>query len=270
MNSSSEPLPPPSQPAATGAGAPHLPHLADAGVAHIRPPLANVGGAGGLPSATPIASTSACHPLEYQDAGEPFLSPDQRKAERPGSSSTGEVVQDLDALLAERIEAERRKIRAEARQEAEREIQRARAAIHEAIGQFAHQREEYFRHAEEEVVNLALAITRRLIHRESQIDPRLLAGLVNYELERLDAATCVRLFVSPDALSHWSEAAHSMSRPVELVADKSLAPGDARIETVLGSATVSFERELKEIERGFLDLLSHRPSAAETKTVRVQ
>ncbi len=264
MNSSFEPLPP----ASHSAGAPHLPQSAVVG----------------LCSATHIASSPPLQPasylpLEYHDAGEPFSpfhspveSPDQSKAESPGSSSAGNQTgeADPDALLAARIEAERRVIRAEARQEAEREIQRARAAINEAIEQFAQQREEYFRHAEEEVVSLALAIARRLIHRESQIDPRLLAGLVNYELDQLDAATSVRLFVSPDALSYWNEAAQAMSRPVEVAADKALPPGDARMETVLGSAIVSFERELKEIERGFLDLLSHRPSPAETKTVRVQ
>ena len=259
MNSSSEPLPP--------SGAPHLPLLADVGL---------------CPTA-PNASQSASYlPLQYHDAAEPFSpfqspveSPGQssaHKAERPGSPCGGNQAGegDPDALVAAHIEAECRAIRAEARQEAEREIQRARSAIAEAIEQFASQREEYFRHAEEEVVGLALAIVRRLIHRESQIDPRLLSGLVNYELEQLDAATSVRLFVSPDALSYWKEASQSMSRPVEVAADKALAPGDARIETVLGSAIVSFERELKEIERGFFDLLSHRPSPAGTKAVRVQ
>jgi flagellar assembly protein FliH len=237
-------------------------------------------------SSEPIQPTPYL-PLEYREAGEPFQSPDpstdpspaNSAAERHGASSTatgkpsgeaGQTAGDPAALLAARIEAERRAIRAEARQDAEREIQRARAAVAEAVEQFGHQREEYFRQAEEEVVHLALAITRRLIHRESQIDPHLLAGLVHFELEQLDAATSVRLIVSPDALGYWNDAAQSMSRSVEVAADKTLAPGDARIETALGSTVVSFERELKEIERGFFDLLSHRPPAAETKAVRVQ
>ena len=214
-------------------------------------------------------------PLEYREAGQPFEAPFQPEPSNNPAPSEAEPPPDPAALLEARIEAERRTIRAQAHQEAEREIGRARADISHAIEQFAHQREEYFRHAEEEVVNLALAIARRLIHRESQIDPRLLAGLVNYELEQLDAATSVRLFVSLQTLAYWSEAAPAMSRPVEVSPDPALAPGDARIETVLGTATVSFERELKEIERGFFDLLSHRPQpaetkAAETKTVRVQ
>ncbi len=216
-------------------------------------------------SSEPLPAASY-HPLEYHDAAEPFQSSLQSEHPQPREA----VTPDPDALLEARIEEERRAIRAQARQEAEREIQRARAGIAQAVEQFARQREKYFRCAEEEVVALALAIARRLIHRETQIDPRLLAGLVNYELEQLDAATSVRLFVSPGTQSYWNEAAPALSRPIEVVPDQALDPGDARIETVLGSATVSFERELKEIERGFFDLLSHRPQAPEPKTAHVQ
>jgi flagellar assembly protein FliH len=217
-------------------------------------------------------SPAAYLPLQYCEANQPFRAPSPAK-QQSGTPVAEEP--DPSALIEARIQAERRTIRAQVRQEAEREIQHARADIARAIEQFAHQREDYFRHAEEEIVNLALAIARRLIHRETQIDPRLLAGLVNYELEQLDSTTSVRLFVSPDSLGYWNEAADTMSRSVEVAPDPGLTPGDARIETVLGSATVGFERELKEIERGFFDLLSHRPSpaetnAAETKTARVQ
>jgi flagellar assembly protein FliH len=209
-------------------------------------------------------------PLEYTEVNQPFEAANQSAQPEPPSgdppSVEAEPAPDPAELLEARIEAERHAIRAQVRQETEREIQRARTGIAHAIEEFAHQREEYFRRAEEEVVNLTLAIARRLIHRETQIDPRLLAGLVNYELEQLDAATSVRLFVSPQTLGYWNEAAPAMSRIVEVAPDPALAQCDARIETALGSATVSFERELKEIERGFFDLLSHRPSATESKT----
>jgi len=208
-------------------------------------------------------------PLQYCEANQPFQAP------FPAQSPPVTEEPDPAVVLEVRIQAERRAIRAQLRQEADREIQHARADISRAIEQFARQREDYFRHAEEEVVSVALAIARRLIHRETQIDSRLLAGLVNYELDQLDSTTSVRLFVSPDSLGYWNEAAATMSRSVEVASDPGLSPGDARIETALGSTTIGFERELKEIERGFFDLLSHRPlpaetAAAETKTVRVQ
>lgn len=214
-------------------------------------------------------------PLEYRDAGEPFPFNDEQfvessseQVEQPPLAPVAEQQPDPATLFAARVEEERRTITAQVRQESERDNQRVRAEIARAIESFAQQRDEYFRQAESEIVNLALAIARRLIHRETQIDPRLLAGLVNYELEQLDAATSVRLFVSPDSLKYWNDAVLAMSRPVEVALDKALAPGAARIETILGSTIVSFERELKEIECGFFDLLSHRPVTADAERGR--
>jgi flagellar assembly protein FliH len=210
--------------------------------------------------------------MEYRDVSMPVSAPNEPVGQSSEANSTPASAPSPDPaeLIALRIEEERKSITAHVRQEFEREIQRARAAITTAIDQFAQQRDEYFHQAEDEVVHLALAIARRLIHRESQIDPRLLAGLIRYELDQLEAATSVRLLVSPDTLSGWSELLCTMPRPVEPAADKALATSEARIETALGSTTVSFERELKEIERGFFDLLAHRPASPDAKAVRVQ
>jgi flagellar assembly protein FliH len=108
------------------------------------------------------------------------------------------------------------------------------------------------------------------MHRESQIDPQLLAALVRHELDQLDTATSVRLVVSPDALAYWNEAASSMPRKVEVIADRTVASGTLRMETALGSTSIDFEHELKEIECGFFDLLSHRPSSEDSRAARVQ
>lgn len=207
-------------------------------------------------------------PLEYREASDGKHA--GQASEDAGAVARSGLAPDPEALFATRLEQERSVITAQARQDAEREIGRARTEIARAIEAFAHQRDEYFHQAEAEVVNLALAIARRILHRESQIDPQLLVGLVNYELEQLEAATNVCLFVSPDALSYWSEAAPTLSRTVEVAAEKALAPDELRIETALGATTLSFERELKEVERGFFDLLSHRPAAAEVTPARLQ
>ncbi|MGC2210912.1 MAG: FliH/SctL family protein [Candidatus Korobacteraceae bacterium] len=225
------------------------------------------------PASRHASGITAYVPLEYREAGEPNLPEEDctdPSAENGGDAPPAEPLPDPAAVLEARLEQERRAIRAQAHQEAEREIQRARTAIAGAIQQFAQQRDEYFHQAESEIVGLTLAIARRILHRESQIDPGLLTGLVRHELEQLDAATSVRLFVSPDTLSAWNETVRAIPHPVELLADKTLGPGDARLETALGSTTVSFERELKEIERGFFDLLSRRPPAVGTKGGRVQ
>jgi len=210
-------------------------------------------------------------PLEYLEAGDPSDADGVSETTTEESTATPQPPQpDPAALFAARLEEQRRTITTQARLETEREVQRARSEILRAIEDFGQQRGEYFRQCESEIVDLALAIARRIIHRETQIDPRLLASLVNFELEQLDGATSVRLIVSPDSLGYWNEASSAMSRAVEVSSDKALAVGEIRIETVLGSTSVSFERELKEIERGFLDLLSHRPAVSESRPARVQ
>lgn len=202
---------------------------------------------------------ATCVPMEYREAN----SGQQLAAEVEESKP------DPGELLEARLKEERRVITAQIQQEMQGEIQRARAGVAGAIKSFVQQREEYFREVESEVVSLASAIARRIIHRETQMDPHLLVSLVHYELEKLDAATSVRLVVSADTLGHWREAAATMPHAVEVVPDQAVASGDLRIETALGNTSVNFESELKEIEHGFFDLLSHRPTA-ESQSVRVQ
>ena len=211
----------------------------------------------------------SCVPMAYRDAaaGQAEL---EEKPPQPAAAKPAVPVPNQAEIFAARLELERTAIVAQARQEAEREIARARAAVAKSLEHFARQRDEYFHQAEGEIVDLALAIARRILHRECQVDRQLLSGLVHHELEHLEGATGVRLAVSPDKLNEWSETVRAVSRPVELVADKSLSSGEARIETALGSTTVSFERELKEIERGFFDLLSRRPAAASAQADSVQ
>jgi flagellar assembly protein FliH len=204
-----------------------------------------------------------------------YREPDERVASSQhgvGASqqTVTEPAPDPAKMFAERLEEEKRTIAAQMRAESEREIQHTRASIVQAIDAFTKQSDEYFRQVEGEVVQLALAIARRIMHRESQIDPQLLAALVRHELDQLDTATSVRLVVSPDALAYWNEAASSMPRKVEVIADRTVASGTLRMETALGSTSIDFEHELKEIECGFFDLLSHRPSSEDSRAARVQ
>src|SRR5450631_3836009 len=130
-------------------------------------------------------------PLEYREAGDAAGKTPPAVEEQPRAPQP-EPQPDPAVLFAARLDEQRRAITAQARQDTEREIQRVRSEIARAIADFGQQRERYFHQCEAEVVDLALAIARHIIHRETQIDPRLLAGLVNYELEQLDAATSVR------------------------------------------------------------------------------
>lgn len=135
------------------------------------------------------------------------------------------------------------------------------AGVGQAIAAFQKERDEYFCHIETEVVQLALAIARKILHRESQIDPLLLTGLVHVALEKLDAGTRVRLRANPADVHFWNEyfAQLGGEKNPELIGDAGLKPGECALETEVGSTQISLDTQLKEIEQGFFDLLEQRP-----------
>jgi len=133
--------------------------------------------------------------------------------------------------------------------------------VRAALEAFQKEREEYFNRVEPEIVQLALAIARKILHREAQIDPLLLTGLVHVALEKLDAGTRVRLRVHPADTHFWNEffARSGGAQNPELLGDATLQHGECALETEVGSTQISLDTQLKEIEQGFFDLLEQRP-----------
>jgi len=144
-------------------------------------------------------------------------------------------------------------------------IATARNQVLHAINEFARERSSYYRRVEGEVVQLALAIARKILHREAQLDPHLLAGIVRVTLEKLDAGTKVDLHVPPQEAADWRHyfACQSESAPVpEVYEDPALPAGECRIQTSLGSTEIGIQSQLKEIETGLLDLMAERPDTS--------
>ena len=99
--------------------------------------------------------------------------------------------QELAAAVESAREQGFRQGEAEARAAAERAVNEQRQAVSSALKEFAHQRADYFRRVESEVVRLALAIARKVLHREAQLDPLLLTGVVRVALDQMQAGTRV-------------------------------------------------------------------------------
>jgi flagellar assembly protein FliH len=144
----------------------------------------------------------------------------------------------------------------------DQELGAERAAIAQALRDFACEREGYFSRVETEVVKLAVEIARKILHREVQVDPLLLAGVVRVALEKIAAGTSVRLRVHPEHVYAWHDffANQQNLRPVpELRGDGTLGIGHCVLETALGTTDLTLESQLAEVERGFFDLLAQRP-----------
>src|SRR5271155_1118702 len=73
----------------------------------------------------------------------------------------------------------------EARKIFDEQVGRERSSLTAALAQFTRDRASYFQKVEGEVVQLALSIARKILHREAQIDPLLLAGIVRGALGKI-------------------------------------------------------------------------------------
>jgi flagellar assembly protein FliH len=179
----------------------------------------------------------------------------------PEVTPTGE---DARALEKQAWESGFREGLAKGRAEIEPVAKQQRDAIAHALAEFMQERHAYFLHVEGEVVSLALAIVRKILHRESQVDPLLLTGLVRVALEKMAGTENIRLRVNPTQLRIWQNefANRSDLRMVpDCVADDSLELNQCRIETDHGVIDLHIEAQLKEIEQGLFDLLAQRPAS---------
>ncbi len=159
---------------------------------------------------------------------------------------------------------------AQAKARFDQQVQGQRDLLRSAIAQFSRERQIYFRKVEGEVLQLALAIARKVLQREAQIDPLLLAGLVRLAVDDLQAATLVSLRVHPSQAASWREYfAHGLDpqEAPKVIEDPALQQGDCVLETSGGSTHLGIEPQLKEIEQGMLDLLAQRPT---TPTAHIQ
>lgn len=148
------------------------------------------------------------------------------------------------------------------RQAFEQQLAKEKSNIAAAIAQFARDRATYFERVEPEVVQLAMSIARKILHREAQVDPMLLAGVVRVALEQIEGATRVQLRVHPQKAPDWRQFLAAQLEPSKfpaIVEDPSQPLDQCTVETAMGSTSIGLEIQMKEIEQGFADLLAARP-----------
>lgn len=208
--------------------------------------------------------------LEYRDMG----------GSSPANGELNPVLEDMAARqeaerkvkvaaseseFAERIKRERADAVQQAelrmRQEFEQKLQAAHAPMVAAVAAFDEQRTEYFARAEAEIVQLSLAIAAKILHREAQVDPMLVASLVRIAVERLREGSSVTVRVGRGKAQRWKEyfTAQPMVARVEVAESSDLNEHDCLLETELGVANFGLDTQLKEVEQGFFDLLALKP-----------
>jgi flagellar assembly protein FliH len=169
--------------------------------------------------------------------------------------------------------AELERARQEGREEAARQFAAQLAAkigelqtlAAQNLEQFGEERRSYFARLEREVIELVLAIARKILAREATCDPLLLAGAVHVALGRLEDSAPVTLHVHPARAAEWREhVAHipGGSAPPAVAEDPNLEPDACRLEAGTGTALFSVNQSLEILEQSFVRLLAERPGSA--------
>ncbi|MDX1979218.1 MAG: FliH/SctL family protein [Bryobacteraceae bacterium] len=129
-----------------------------------------------------------------------------------------------------------------------------------SVEQMAGLRARLRREAEQDVVQLSMAIARRVLRRELSVDPEALVGLVRTAFERVEAREVQSIRVRGEDAVRLGEFLSRIGGParIEVTPDASLEPGAVILETQRGSLDASIHVQLEEIERGFADRLSRR------------
>ena len=210
-----------------------------------------------------LREQTAVEAFEYQealDAGAPAGAVKAAPAFMPGRANGSE----LQRRLVEAREQGMREGVQQAQQNLEQQIAKERTKVAEAVAQFQRRTRDYYSRSEVELVHLALGIARKILHRESQVDRMLVAGLVKVALENLQQGTTVAVHVRPEEMVEWSryfQESPAGSVQIQVIADPTVEAHNCVLETELGATQVGLEPQLKEIEQGFFDLLAQRPDA---------
>lgn len=115
-------------------------------------------------------------------------------------------------------------------------------------------RTQMIRQTEHQMVRLALAIARRVVHREVSIDKDLLIAIARVAMDRLgDSATVtVRLNPEDHAATTAVREQQWSGTHVSVVADPRLARGGCRIESDFGAVDGGVDAQLQEIAQALL------------------
>ena len=142
-------------------------------------------------------------------------------------------------------------------QQAEQELEPVMARLAATVQELSGLRRRVRAEAEDDAVRLAIAVARKILHREITVDADALLGLVKAAMQRVDSRELHRVRMHPEdipALERHLQA-RGVALRLEVLADPSLERGGVVFETSRGNLDASIGTQLAEIERGFVDLV---------------
>lgn len=197
-------------------------------------------------------------PLNFcavEDAEQGASADIQAVAEEDAAFSVSERARQVIAM----VNAARHETASAVREECERSLDAAldaeRARVEALLDEFARDRRSYFLEVERRVVELALAIARKVLAREVAVDAMHLTAIVRAALDRVQDESVSKLRVPVSTAADWRALFARAESRVEVIADERLPGGTVRLETSVGQVELGVAAQLEEVERGFGELM---------------
>jgi flagellar assembly protein FliH len=151
--------------------------------------------------------------------------------------------------------------------------QRGEAMLHrltQTLEELTQVRAQMILETERQMVQLAMAIARRVVQREVSIDADLLIAMARVALERLGETAHVKVRLHPDDYEAAGAArvAQLAGSNVMILADAHLSRGGCRIESDMGMMDVGVDAQLQEIARALLGGEEEAVSSVPVSSIR--
>ena len=131
------------------------------------------------------------------------------------------------------------------------ELAGARQALTEALSQFDRHREQLFREAENQLLDLAVEIARKVLMQEIQAERHQIEPIVTEALQNLPARQQVVVHLNPRDMARCEIAGKTddaeNSESIRFVADPSIAPAQCVLETPEGTVDSNVDTHLQAI-----------------------
>lgn len=127
--------------------------------------------------------------------------------------------------------------------------------LKQTIGELQALRAEMIHKTERQVVQLAIAMAKRIVHREISLDPELLSAMARVALDRLGDAASATIRLHPDdyaATAGVNSDARTDSSVVRVVADPVVRRGGCLVQSEFGLIDVSADAQIQELATALL------------------
>src|ERR1700722_3849360 len=125
------------------------------------------------------------------------VAPERVVTSRGTEPSPAHKSNEIEARIKAAFDHGRQEAEAAANQRAAQKVEPIAASLNRLIQDLAGVRKQFRSEAEQDTVKLAIAIARRVLHRELATDPQAILGLVMAAFQKLNAAETHRLRVAP-------------------------------------------------------------------------